>query len=88
MRPRLIRRLTEATATRGLRIAKNHNQNYDYYYFERRRKFRMQRSAEFDLPGVTPSRQKRSRETTAALLQAGAEMLRTHSLAELSIEAL
>ena len=46
------------------------------------------RSGEFDLPGVTPSRQKRSRETTAALLQAGAEMLRSHSLAELSIEAL
>jgi AcrR family transcriptional regulator len=46
------------------------------------------RSTELDLPGVTPSRQKRSRETTAALLQAGAEMLRTHSLAELSIEAL
>jgi len=46
------------------------------------------RSADLDLPGVTPSRQKRSRETTAALLQAGAEMLRTHSLAELSIEAL
>jgi len=46
------------------------------------------RSAELDLPGVTPSRQKRSRETTAALLQAGAELLRTHSLAELSIEAL
>lgn len=46
------------------------------------------RLAEFDLPGVTPSRQKRSRETTAALLQAGAELLRTHSLAELSIEAL
>ena len=46
------------------------------------------RSSEFDLPGVTPSRQKRSRETTAALLAAGAEMLRTHSLAELSIEAL
>ena len=46
------------------------------------------RSAELDLPGMTPSRQKRSRETTAALLQAGAEMLRTHSLAELSIEAL
>jgi AcrR family transcriptional regulator len=41
-----------------------------------------------DLPGVTPSRQQRSRETTAALLQAGAEMLRTHSLAELSIEVL
>jgi AcrR family transcriptional regulator len=46
------------------------------------------RSSEIDLPGVTPSRQKRSRETTAALLQAGAEMLRSHSLAELSIEAL
>jgi AcrR family transcriptional regulator len=41
-----------------------------------------------DLPGVTPSRQQRSRETTAALLKAGAEMLRTHSLAELSIEVL
>lgn len=48
----------------------------------------MHRSAELELPGVTPSRQKRSSETTAALLQAGAEMLRTHSLAELSIEAL
>ncbi len=46
------------------------------------------RSTGLDLPGVTPSRQKRSRETTAALLQAGAEMLRSHSLAELSIEAL
>ncbi|MFB9267177.1 TetR/AcrR family transcriptional regulator [Bradyrhizobium erythrophlei] len=45
-------------------------------------------SADFDLPGVTPSRQKRSRETTLALLQAGAELLRTRSLAELSIEAL
>src|SRR6267378_5595516 len=43
---------------------------------------------EFDFPGVTPSRQKRSRKTTAALLQAGADMLRTRSLAELSIEAL
>jgi AcrR family transcriptional regulator len=43
---------------------------------------------EVDLPGVTPSRQKRSREMTLALLQAGAEMLRTHSLSELSIEAL
>jgi AcrR family transcriptional regulator len=42
----------------------------------------------FDFPGVTPSRQKRSREMTAALLQAGAEMLRRRSLAELSIEAL
>jgi AcrR family transcriptional regulator len=48
----------------------------------------MQRPPELDLPGVTPSRQQRSRETTAALLAAGAEMLRTHSLAELSIEAL
>ena len=48
----------------------------------------MQRPPELDLPGVTPSRQQRSRETTAALLQAGAEMLRTHSLAELSIDAL
>ena len=46
------------------------------------------RPSELDLPGVTPSRQKRSRETTAALLAAGAEMLRSHSLAELSIEAL
>lgn len=44
--------------------------------------------ADFDLPGVTPSRQKRSRETTLALLQAGAELLKTRSLAELSIEAL
>jgi AcrR family transcriptional regulator len=41
-----------------------------------------------DFPGVTPSRQKRSREMTAALLAAGADMLRTRSLAELSIEAL
>lgn len=43
---------------------------------------------ELNFPGVTPSRQKRSRETTAALLRAGAEMLRTHRLEELSIEAL
>lgn len=43
---------------------------------------------DFDLPGVAPSRQKRSRETTLALLRAGAEMLRARSLAELSIEAL
>jgi AcrR family transcriptional regulator len=48
----------------------------------------MQRPAELDLPGVTPSRQKRSRETTLALLQAGAGLLRTRSLAELSIETL
>src|SRR3954454_23548455 len=86
--PRLVRRFAGAMATRGLRIAKNHNPNYYYDYFERRRKFRMHRPAELDLPGVTPSRQKRSRETTAALIQAGAEMLRTHSLAELSIETL
>ena len=46
------------------------------------------RSEDFDLPGVTPSRQKRSREMTFALLQTGAAMLRTRSLAELSIEAL
>ena len=46
------------------------------------------RTEDFDFPGVTPSRQKRSRETTAALLKAGAELLRTRSLAELSIEAL
>jgi AcrR family transcriptional regulator len=43
---------------------------------------------DLDLPGVAPSRQKRSRETTLALLRAGASMLRTRSLAELSIEAL
>jgi len=48
----------------------------------------MPRPSELDLPGVTPSRQKRSRETTVALLEAGAEMLRSHSLAELSIESL
>jgi AcrR family transcriptional regulator len=45
-------------------------------------------SEELDLPGVAPSRQKRSRETTLALLRAGAKMLRRRSLAELSIEAL
>ena len=43
---------------------------------------------DFNLPGVAPSRQKRSRETTLALLRAGADMLRTRSLAELSIETL
>lgn len=43
---------------------------------------------ELNFPGVTPSRQKRSRETSAALLRAGAEMLRTHRLEELSIEGL
>jgi AcrR family transcriptional regulator len=45
-------------------------------------------STDFDFPGVTPSRQQRSRDTTAALLRAGAEMLRKRSLAELSIEVL
>ena len=44
--------------------------------------------ADIDFPGVAPSRQKRSRETTLALLQAGAEMLRSRNLAELSIQAL
>src|SRR5689334_21495198 len=55
----------------------------------RRCKRHMQGIAEeLDLPGDAPSRQKRSRETTLALLKAGAEMLRRRSLAELSIEAL
>jgi AcrR family transcriptional regulator len=45
-------------------------------------------SENLDFPGVAPARQQRSREMTAALLQAGAEMLRTRSLVELSIEAL
>ncbi len=44
--------------------------------------------SELDFPGVTPSRQRRSRETTAALLRAGAEILRTRTLDELSIEDL
>lgn len=44
--------------------------------------------AELDLPGVTPSRQRRSRETTAALLRAGARMLRDRALDDLSIEEL
>jgi AcrR family transcriptional regulator len=70
-------------------IAINDNPNYHYEYFERRCNIPMpSRSSELDLPGVTPSRQKRSRETTAALLDAGAKLLKTHSLAELSIEAL
>jgi AcrR family transcriptional regulator len=45
-------------------------------------------SPDLNFPGVMPSRQKRSRETTAALLRAGADMLRTYRLEELSIEAL
>ncbi|MGJ4925722.1 TetR/AcrR family transcriptional regulator [Bradyrhizobium sp. HKCCYLS2038] len=47
-----------------------------------------QRSAQVDLPGVTPSRQQRSREMTKALFTAGAELLCTRSLAELSISDL
>ncbi|MGC2779887.1 MAG: TetR/AcrR family transcriptional regulator [Bradyrhizobium sp.] len=47
-----------------------------------------QRTAQLDLPGVTPSRQQRSRETTLALLAAGAELLCTRSLAELLISEL
>ncbi|XUM21660.1 TetR/AcrR family transcriptional regulator [Bradyrhizobium oligotrophicum S58] len=47
-----------------------------------------QRIAPDHLHGVTPSRQQRSRETTLALLTAGAELLRTRSLAELSISEL
>jgi len=43
------------------------------------------RKAQFDLPGVIPSRQQRSRETTLALLEAGPALLCTRSLAELSI---
>ena len=72
-------------------LPKKYNLNYDYQYYYNRleMQYRMRpQSTEFDFPGVTPSRQKRSRETTAALLQAGADMLRTRSLAELSIEAL
>jgi AcrR family transcriptional regulator len=72
-------------------LPKKYNKNYDYDYdytrLEKQYRMRIQ-STEFDFPGVTPSRQKRSRETTAALLRAGADMLRTRSLAELSIEAL
>lgn len=41
-----------------------------------------------DLPGVIPSRQQRSRAMTAALLAAGADLLRSRSLDDLSIEAL
>ncbi|MGJ5048929.1 TetR/AcrR family transcriptional regulator [Bradyrhizobium oligotrophicum] len=47
-----------------------------------------QRIAPDHLPGVTPSRQQRSRETTLALLTAGAELLHTRGLAELSISDL
>lgn len=46
------------------------------------------RTAQIELPGVTPSRQQRSRETTQALLAAGAELLCSRTLAELSISEL
>src|ERR1044072_5049008 len=38
-----------------------------------------------DLPGILPTRQRRSQATTVALLEAGAEMLRHCSFDELSI---
>jgi AcrR family transcriptional regulator len=41
-----------------------------------------------DLPGILPTRQRRSQETTVALLEAAALMLRERSLDELSIEDL
>jgi AcrR family transcriptional regulator len=41
-----------------------------------------------DIPGILPTRQRRSQETTVALLEAAAEMLRERSLDELSIEDL
>lgn len=68
-------------------VAQNNNPNYHYDYSGMQAQMPV-RTDDVDLPGVTPSRQQRSRETTAALLEAGAELLRTHGLAELSIEAL
>jgi AcrR family transcriptional regulator len=41
-----------------------------------------------DLPGILPTQQRRSQETTIALLEAAAAMLRERSLDELSIEDL
>jgi AcrR family transcriptional regulator len=41
-----------------------------------------------DLPGILPTQQRRSQETTVALLEAAAAMLRDRSLDELSIEDL
>jgi AcrR family transcriptional regulator len=41
-----------------------------------------------DLPGILPTQQRRSQETTVALLEAAAAMLRERSLDELSIEDL
>jgi len=70
-------------------LQKNHNYDYDYHYSpSMMQRLMPPKSTNFDFPGVTPSRQQRSRETTAALLRSGAEMLRTRSLSELSIGAL
>jgi AcrR family transcriptional regulator len=41
-----------------------------------------------DLPGILPTRQRRSQETTVALLEAGAELLRDCAFDELSIDEL
>lgn len=41
-----------------------------------------------DLPGILPTRQRRSQETTVALLEAGAELLRECAFDELSIDEL
>ena len=41
-----------------------------------------------DLPGILPTQQRRSQETTVALLEAGAAMLRERSLDELSLDDL
>jgi AcrR family transcriptional regulator len=41
-----------------------------------------------DLPGILPTRQRRSQETTVALLDAGAELLRDCAFDELSIDEL
>lgn len=41
-----------------------------------------------DLPGILPTRQRRSQETTVALLEAGAELLRGCAFDELSIDEL
>jgi len=41
-----------------------------------------------DLPGILPTRQRRSQETTVALLEAGADLLRDCAFDELSIDEL
>lgn len=41
-----------------------------------------------DLPGILPTRQRRSQETTVALLEAGAELLRDCAFDELSMDEL